>query len=191
MANFRAIHAVGESLRNYLRQTYPSDLPTFDIQLISSGKLAETEELNNTLTLFLHRVTVNEHLRNAKSANGFSHKDLPLSVDLHYLMSVWSDSAASEQLVLGWAMEQLHLHPILNASSLLPGAQWGVEEAIQIVPVDLSNEDIMRIWDRLKPTYRLSIAYVARVVRIDSHRIEEALPVVVTRFGIGDREALL
>lgn len=188
MANYRAIHAVGESLRSFLRNTYPSDLPTFDIQLMSSGKLAETEDLNNTLTLFLHRVTVNEHLRNVRQSNEFPAKGVPLSIDLHYLMSVWADSAMNEQLVLGWAMRQLHLHSTLDASFLSAGAEWQPGEVIQLTPVDLTNEDIMRIWDKLKPSYRLSVAYVARVVRIEADRTPDQRPVVATRFDYSERE---
>jgi len=188
MANYRAIHAVGESLRSFLRNTYPPDLPTFDIQLISSGKLAETEDLNSTLTLFLHRVTVNEHLRNARHSHELVAQGIPLSVDLHYLMSVWADSAMDEQLVLGWAMRQLHLYPTLDASFLSSGAGWQPGEVIQLTPVDLTNEDIMRIWDKLKPSYRLSVAYVARVVRIEADRTPDQRPVIATRFDYSQRE---
>lgn len=185
MANFRAVYAVGESLRSYLRNTYPANLPTIDIQLISSGQLAETEELNDTLTLMLYRITTNEHMRNVQQSNGFSQQRiLPLVLDLHYLMTVWADSAVDEQVVLGWAMRQFHQHPVFDASSLVSTAEWNVDEVVQLIPVDLSHEDIMRIWDRLKPPYHLSVSYVARVVRIEPDRPEEYRPVVATRFGL-------
>ncbi len=193
MANLQSIHAVGESLRNYLRNTYPSSafagLPTFDIQLLSSGELATLDEPTNTLSLFLHRVTVNEHLRRSRPNNS-TQLGVPLSVDLHYLMTVWADSALAEHLVLAWAMRQFHTRSILDASSLSPEAGWQPEDTVQLIPVDLSNEDIMRIWDRLKPSYRLSVAYIARVVSIDVDRQEAGRPVVATRFGMDDREAL-
>ena len=190
MANFRAIHAVGESLRSYLRNIYPADLPTFDIQLISSTKLAETEELSNALTLLLHRVTINEHLRNSQLGNGneLSARKTPLALDLHYLMTVWADNAADEQIVLAWAMQQLHQYSCFDASSLSPEAGWGMGETIEVVLVDLSSEEIMRIWDRLKPSYHLSVAYVARAVRIDSVHQNDVLPVVATRFAWQEQE---
>jgi hypothetical protein len=191
MANFQAIHSVGESIRSFLRNTYPADLPTFDIQLISSNQLANTEDLNNTLTLFLHRVTVNEHSRNLRQGNNFPAKGSPLSVDLHYLMSVWAESALAEQTVLGWAMRQLHLHPILDTSVLSAEAEWQPNELIHILPIDLSNEDIMRIWDRLKPSYRLSVAYVARVVHVEADRTPDDHPVVATRFELQKQEMAL
>jgi hypothetical protein len=40
----------------------------------------------------------------------------------------------------------------------------------------------MRVWDALDPAYRLSVAYVARVIRIDRETIAAGRPVVATRF---------
>jgi hypothetical protein len=47
----------------------------------------------------------------------------------------------------------------------------------------------LRIWDALGPKYRLSIAYVARVVRIDRTAIP-ASPVVATRFTLEQNGAM-
>ena len=53
---------------------------------------------------------------------------------------------------------------------------------IQIIPAELSNEDLMRIWDALTPSYRLSISYIARSVRIEPDVLQENKPVVATRY---------
>ncbi len=44
---------------------------------------------------------------------------------------------------------------------------------------------MMRIWDALDPAYRLSVPYVARVVRLDPDAFVDASPVVAARFGYG------
>jgi hypothetical protein len=62
---------------------------------------------------------------------------------------------------------------------------------IQIISAELSNEDMMRIWDTLKPSYRLSVAYIARVVRIEGDEVEDARPVVATRLLWGDRQEVM
>jgi hypothetical protein len=41
---------------------------------------------------------------------------------------------------------------------------------------------MMRIWDALDPAYRLSVAYVARVIRIEREAVPAGQPVVATRF---------
>ena len=44
----------------------------------------------------------------------------------------------------------------------------------------------MRIWDALTPSYRLSVSYVARLVRIDPDSDDAQFrPVVSGRFGYG------
>jgi hypothetical protein len=77
----------------------------------------------------------------------------------------------------------------MDVSSLSPEAAWGPGDVIQLIPAELSNEDIMRIWDAIEPTYRLSVSYIARVVLIDPDIHPERRPVVATRFTLTDREA--
>jgi hypothetical protein len=117
-------------------------------------------------------------------------KNMPLSLDLHYLMSIWTDKALTEHVVLAWAMRQLHLNPMLSISSLSPEAGWSPGDVVQIIPAELSNEDVMRIWDAIDPPYRLSVSYIARVVRIDPDEITESRPVVAMRLSFTDRGGL-
>jgi hypothetical protein len=79
-------------------------------------------------------------------------------------------------------MRQLHVAPLLDSTTLSAEAQWEPEEIVHMIPAELPNEDLIRIWDSLRPDYRLSVAYTARVVRIDPDVIAEAGPVVATRF---------
>jgi Pvc16 N-terminal domain len=195
MANLFAIHSVGSSLAIFLKNTYPENLSaqhSCSFKLISSSQLAQMEdEENTTLSFFLHRVTLNEHLRHELRLNDSCYAAPPLALDLHFLMTVWAQAPLTEQLILAWAMRQLHLHQVLDLSALSPEAGWGSAEQVQLIPADLSTEEIMRIWDALKPTYRLSVAYVARVVQIAADEVEQFRPVVATRFGVGDRPEVL
>jgi hypothetical protein len=182
MANIHAIHSIGHSLVTYLRNSYPEPLRTdqpCDFQLVSSGEMAASE-MPAGVTVFLYRVTVNEFLRNSGSQG--PRIPAPLSLDLHYLLSVWSDSALMEQTVLAWAMYQLHSHPVLDVSALSPEGGWTTGDYVQLIPAELSTEDIMRIWDALHPSYRLSVSYIARAVRIGGDA-EPAVPVVDVGFS--------
>jgi len=189
-----AIHSVGESLRTYLDASYPADLRAVhpcEFKLVSSGELAGDVELDGALTLYLYRVTVNEHARNLRRSTDPLRDNIPLAVDLHYLLTIWSSSAFTEHVVIAWAMRQLHQHPVFDASSLTTEAQWGAGDFVQIIPAELSTEDIMRIWDALDPGYRLSVSYVARVVRIDTDPVSDSLPVVATRFSFDTNTSLV
>ncbi len=189
MANIFAIHSVGQSLATYLGNIYPAELRedhpcTFT--LVSSPGVGDVDESDNQLTLYLYRVTMNEHLRNVGRHNGAATTPVPLSVDLHYLLTVWAESALDEHVILAWTMRQLHLTPVLTSASLSPEAGWGPGDVVQLIPAELSNEDIMRIWDALEPPYHLSVSYIARVVRIDPDTSATGRPVVATRFAYTD-----
>jgi hypothetical protein len=79
-------------------------------------------------------------------------------------------------------MSQLHQQPVMDVSSLTEEGGWSNNDVVKIIPAELSNEDLMRIWDALAPDYRLSLSYIARVVSIDSAEISAGLPVVATRY---------
>ena len=186
MANVFAIHSVGNSLVTYLRNSYPrqlagQDMPECTFELVSSGELAGDQDEATRITLYLYRVTVNEHSRHAPHAAAAA-----LGLDLHFLMSAWAGNARDEQTMLAWAIRQLHMFPILDASSLSPEAGWGASEVIQVIPAELSTEDVMRVWDALDPSYRLSVSYIARLVRLDPDTERPRRPVVATRFAYGE-----
>ena len=172
MANYSAIYSVGNSIAQYLQNAYPpavaKDFPC-QFKLVSSADIAgeETAALDQQLSIFLHRITTNENFRSATYLKDSPAKQPSVFLDLHYLLTYWGTSAQAEQTVLGWTMQQLQSTPILDSSILSADAAWDATESVQLVTADLSLEDVLRIWDALGPKYRLSIAYVARVVRID------------------------
>jgi hypothetical protein len=186
VANYLAVYAVGSSLVTYLRNAYTtarsapnSPLPECEFALLSSGELQKESPGIATLTLYLYRVIMNEHLRNVPRDDAGSFP--PLALDLHYLMNVWSDQASVEHTVLAWAMRELYHHETLSASDLQPDPGWDPSDLIQVIPAELSNEDLMRIWDAINIPYRLSVSYVARVVRIDPDAPAPDARRVVTR----------
>jgi hypothetical protein len=190
MAGIHALHSVGNSLVTYLRNTYPAqvdgrDMPACSFELLSSGELAGTVPENTRLTLYLYRITVNEHSRQARAPQRAADRLAPLGLDLHFMLTAWSGSAQDELITLAWAMRQLYQHPILDASSLSPEARWGSDEVIQIIPAELATEEMMRIWDAFDPAYRLSVSYIARLVRIDPELSPTATRVVATRMVHG------
>ncbi len=195
MANINSIHSVCNSIIQFLHNAYeaypvPEGDPGTTMQdeypctfrVLSSGELDPSIDLGTSLSLYLYRVLINEHVRSQPVARNSSDAPLPLSVDLHFLISIWADSAAAEQTICAWAMSQLHQHPIMDVSSLTEEGGWRNDDVVQIIPAELSNEDLMRVWDALAPDYRLSLSYIARVIRIDPEDSATGLPVVATRY---------
>jgi Pvc16 N-terminal domain len=185
MANHRAIYAVGSSLASFLQNSFPADLRAShpcQFKLVSSGEMSGSDEqtFDKMVSIYLHRITVNEHYRNATKPQEPGGKKPVIGLDLHYLLTYWGRSAEDEQLVMAWTMRQLQMNSILDKSILSNSADWAADETIQLTASNLSLEDIMRVWDALAPKYRLSIAYTARTVRLETDS-EAAGPVVTTR----------
>jgi hypothetical protein len=193
MANIAAIRSVGTSLAAYLTNAYrESPFPasvtkpdcTFTIASIGgvTAEIAPASDTTVRVLILLYRASMNQHLRNVGRTAHPATRPVPLSVDLHFLMSFWAKSADNEHLALAWTMRQLHDVPVLDSSILSREAAWTSEDVIQLIPEEIETEEMMRIWDTLEPKYRLSLSYIARVVRIDPDEVHEERPVVATRF---------
>jgi Pvc16 N-terminal domain len=208
MADLRAIDSFVQSLARWLRNSYDKArkptvqggdghdfLPAFAFEPVSSTDLSREDFWNDTspgaeqVAIFLYRASIDPHLRMAGRPQTPEMQPVPLSLDLHLLFSFWSEKAQHDHLVLAWLMRQFHLQPVLDASALNPDAGWGADEVVHLIPSELSNEDMMRLWDALTPSYRLSVSYIARVIRIDPDRVDDAGPVVARRLRFGILEA--
>jgi hypothetical protein len=193
MANIAAIRSVGTSLAEYLQRSFDATVfpagvirPTCRFSVVSSGGIQDAVDPDDSATsvqIFLYHVSVDPHLRNSGRLVAPDMVSPPLSVALHYLFTFWSNSAENEHLVLGWTMLQLQATPLLDATILSAEAHWTTEEVVQLIPEELNTADMMRIWDTLKPEYRLSLGYVARVVRIEPDEAVDQGPVIASRFN--------
>jgi hypothetical protein len=193
MASVNAISSVIQSVTTYLHRAYEhsalSSQFRFSFTPVSSNQLAPEEEPNienssqHRVTVYLYRVSLNQHGRNHGHPRNPNQTPVPLALDLHLLFSVWTSNPSAEHLVIAWLMRELQLHPILDRSFLDSGTDWATDEIIHLIPSELTTEDMMRIWDALTPSYRLSVSYIARTVRIDPEEQPETshAPVVIRR----------
>src|SRR5918994_3864016 len=142
MAGPRAVHSVGRSLVNYFRDVYPQptgagpdELVACSFQQISSGELIDFAPETTTVTLYLHRLGLDPHLRNRTPVERpATEARRPLTLELHYLVTAWADNALAEQQVLSWVMLQLFERPILDRSMLTEEGGWDAADEIHVVP---------------------------------------------------------
>jgi len=191
LADYQAVFAVGDALARYLNNAYDPVAMGFPctFKLVSSAEIAneDTAKLDKTVSLFLHRMTTSEQFRYVTRIQDLPLVQPVLYLDLHYMLSYWdaaAEGAEAEQKILTWTMQTLQENAIIDTSVLglstsAPG--WAVGDSVQLIPADLSLQDILDIWNALGPNYRLSVGYVVRVVRVDK-TITPAMPVVATRF---------
>jgi hypothetical protein len=141
------------------------------------------------LTLLLYRITHNEHLRNRPPSMLPMGKPVPLTVNLHLLVTVWADTALKEQGLLAWTMRELHQRPVLDRSVFADGSGFGPGDLVTLSPEELTLDDLSKLWQVLVPPLRPSLGYVARNVTLDLDPQPDTQPVLATRFTLDDNVA--
>jgi hypothetical protein len=128
---------------------------------------ADREVRPPALSVFVHRVAVNHMLRPGWSAATSEDGRPRLPLDLHVLLTAWGESAQEELRLLGEGMLALEAQPVLAPPLLPPQAGFAPAEAVQVTVEDLPVESLLRIFEAMSAPYRLSIPYIARVVRTE------------------------
>jgi hypothetical protein len=194
MSGFAGIAAVGKSIERLLNLAFNERQPVNGHN--ARAVLIRTEDLMHknvqqaigtyALSIYLYRVDFNKAMRAAWSAVGSADGKGHLALDLHFLLSAWADNAEHEHLILGRAMQAIEYTPVLSgpllyAPALAPALddepQPGASEAVQLLLEEISTEALMRTFDSLPADYRLTVPYVARVVRIDTFESRATPPV--------------
>lgn len=202
MAGFAGIAAIGKSLERLINLCFEEEQRDADQQhwLVPNKKtkavLVRTADFEDNavatsigspaLSIFLYRVDFNKTMRAAWSAvssqDGLAH----LPVDLHFLLTPWAENAEFEHRILGKAMQCLETTPILSGPLLYPSlfTAWAANESIQILLEDITTEALMRTFDSLPTDYRLSVCYVARIIRLDGRQVSLDPPVTTAVTGL-------
>src|SRR5690242_19328164 len=134
------------------------------------------------LNIYLYRITPNTAWRaissDATRTNGT--RAVPLSLDLHYLLTAYGERDYHAETLLGSAMELLHQTPVLTHETIAPtlaslaerggsGASVFADvidsiDQITLSPEFLSMEDLTKLWSALQARFRLSATYQASVL---------------------------
>jgi hypothetical protein len=192
VATFNSIAAVGKSIERLLTAQF-AETPVPVSGKTTRAYLVRTEDFDRTsistiivrpaLSIFLYRVDFNKTMRAAWSGVTF-HDGVPhLPLDLHFLLTPWGDNAEAEGAILGRAMQVLDSTPIISGPLLHQMGDWAPNEAIQLVMDEISTEAVMRTFDSLATDYRISVPYIARVLRLDGQRQSQSANVTTVVRG--------
>ncbi len=194
----RVIDAGIDSYRDK-HQTGPFALPSN--VLITTRPLDKLRDLNaaqpqQCVNLFLYETLINAAWRNLSPPDRVRPGETghpPLALNLRYLLTPIADTDDNDRphLLLGVAMSVLHDHAVLTPADFSDAdvTESGIAqqpEHIRITPVALTFEDMSKLWTTFQTQYRLSTAFEATVVLIDSARPTKA-PLPVLRRGEEDR----
>jgi len=193
MSNSLAIAAVTATLRNLLHAgiTNEPDLADASITMQPLDRARTNGNNANQLNLFLYHVVPNATWRNQTMPGGSRSGETafpPLGLNLYYLLTAFGrdndvQRPFSHQL-MGRAMSVLYDHPLLSAdeikASIPENDLWAQLERVRITLQPFAVEEIAKLWTGFQTQYRLSVAYEAAVVLIESTRqAKTPLPVIM------------
>jgi len=198
VSDFRAIGGVSATLQTLLfdrmEQPFGTPVPVTIGTPPFTSKDNDPHAEDARVNLFLYRVTENGYLQNQEipgrgASGGYGHP--PLSLNLHYLVTAYGTTAvpvgaatlfddSTAQFVLGSAMRVIHDVPVITDNVTTVRTPSGMIvlhpslrdefEHVKLSLEPLTLEDISKIWTALALRYRVSAAYVANVVQIESRR---------------------
>jgi hypothetical protein len=187
MSNALAIAAATATLRSLLIRGL--GIPDVTVKPLDTARKGSSSDQVN---LFLYQTAIDAAWRNQDMPRQIKAGEIgqpPLPLCLYYLVTAFGegDDETKAQQLLGQAMSVLHDHPLLGADEIKQATGTNVAgsdlheqiERVRITPQPLSLEDLSKLWAAFQTNYRLSAAYQASVVLIESARPPRAaLPVL-------------
>jgi hypothetical protein len=172
MATYQAVTGVLNALKDALDARIAElagDVTNPSVALLGSQQLRD-DPTGNTLGIYLHRISVDPYGRNRylppQRPGHAARPELP--VNLHILLVGRSLSATAEISLVAWAMQRIGAAMLLDAAHMAAiDPNWSEQEQLQIIPEEMSTEDLMRVWDSLPGDYRLSSPYLVKTLRLE------------------------
>ncbi len=205
MSNWLAISAVTRTLGDLLEKDLNADYGDLPADFRPQGqvvvtylpldKASEAADSQNRVNLFLYQVTPNAAWRNKDMLPQVKPGETgqpPLALNLHYLLTAYAEQSKEliGQFLLGRAMSILHDYPVLERAQIERAlAASGLHrqvERVRLTPQALSLDELSKLWTGFQTHQRLSAAYEASVVLIESSLAVRA-PLPVLRRGREDR----
>lgn len=199
MSNTLAIGAVTATLRALLETEIAQEGGGLRVTTLPPDKAQVFGQADGDgrVNLFLYHTQMNPAWRNMDTPRQVKPNESgfpPLALDLYYLLTAYEradgDSSVLAHRLLGRAMLVLHDHPLLGADEIraaVPNNDLADQiERVRITPQPMSLEELSKLWMIFQTGYRISAAYQASLVLIDSRRTSRTPLPVLTR-GQDDR----
>lgn len=181
MSNALAIAAVTATLRNRILKIARDELKEGLVSTLPIDKVREAGQDQNQINIYLYQALSNAAWTNRNLPSRVKPGETgaqPLALNLYYLITPYSSNADSkkflEHRLLGLILQTLNDYPVLGRREIeeaLPESDLQTQiEKVRFSQIDLSLEDMSRIWTTSQTEYRLSVAYEASVVLIEGSR---------------------
>jgi hypothetical protein len=185
---------VGRSIVDLLNRRYEELLPpapkplkavlagTVDFDQVNADPAAVIQY--PAISVYCYRISVDRETRPGWSAVAYADGIPRIPLRMHLLIAAWDTAVESELEYLGLTAQILESESILTGPLLHNSGDWSAGDAIQVVCDDLALDSMSEAFQALTTDYRLSLPYLARVIRLDG-RLESVGEPVATVAAAG------
>ncbi|NRR29669.1 DUF4255 domain-containing protein [Oxalobacteraceae bacterium] len=174
------------------------DVTTTKVTCLSPERIDSDADASQ-LNLFLYQTTRNPGWANmdlpSRDSRGERVASPALAIDLHFLVTAYGVADFHAEVLLGAAMQILHETPGMGREAIRIALKPGADkpqlpkqlalagladqlEQLRVTPLNLSMDELSRLWSAIQLPMRPSAAYQVSVVLIEAPRSERrALPV--------------
>lgn len=186
MASTDAIACLSDTLVALLQGGLAGLVLPANVTLSTPVEFKDFSPRQPAVTVFLYQVGIAGELRNAarrSTATGTRQRP-PLPLEVRFLVTPWTQVPRDAYRIIGAISLLFHDHAALGFSELL-GNAWAPDDTVELVLESLPADEHYDIWDPTDVPYRLSLAYLARIVGVDSTLEGSAAPVLVANVPQG------
>jgi len=173
VASTFALAAVCDAVVQMLRMAYrPEDFGNVQLDFRVYMYRDFSNPMQAGVSLFPVRVLPSIFRSRRIGADSISKARMPLSVELHFVLTAWAQDATTQAAITAWMMRTIADTPslppaLLNANQ--PKTVFSPDESVDIAPGDMTLADMMQLSERLSSSgFPLSVPYIARVIHISS-----------------------
>jgi hypothetical protein len=178
MSQFEVIKDIGETLKSLLEESFKA--AGFTTVNISTDK-PKKDNIKNlpTVNCYMYHVGFDQRYRERTQSLVSSYakdgrvvefyRDAPILMLAHYIISVWGNSPAEENLLTGLAVKTFLENPILTGEALR-GESFFPDDKLNVYPnLQSDYNDVLSFWRSMNEELRPAVYYYVRF-RIESDR---------------------
>ncbi len=178
MSQFEVIKDIGETVKTLLEDAFKNaGFTTVNVSVEKPKK----DNIKNlpTVNCFMYHLQFDHRYRERTDSLVSSYtkdgriveyyRDAPVHMMAHYILSVWGNSPAEENLLTGLAVKTLLEYPVLTGE-LLKGESFFPDDKLNVYPNLQSDfNDVLSFWRSMNEEIRPAVFYFVRF-RIESDR---------------------
>jgi hypothetical protein len=170
MAAYETISAVSQFILSVFQQEIKKEpFSGVKFKLFETADFAaQRKSAQKTVSLFLYHVSRDASVRKMPPMPDTHGTTGPpgLTLNLHYLATVWSRDAVAQQRIFGWLIQTLNRIPVITAGILDHYAAGGkaivsADQPIRLIEENYNAFEFGQIWARTGVPYQLSSAFTA------------------------------